>query len=105
MMQSMFKTRGKGEPMVVEGMTIEILTKIRTNMKLKLVNNQNTGKQIEANNALEDEIHFVKFEGFYPTFELSPENMMKGANALATKEFKDWTIVDFDDFLKGNPHL
>jgi hypothetical protein len=106
MMQSVFKSRGKGEPMIIEGMTIEIFTKIRTNLKLNLVAADSTSdKLVPANKHSEDEIHFVKFEGFYPTFELSPENLMKGANALSTKKFRDWTIVDFDNFLNGNPHL
>lgn len=105
MMQSVFKSRGKGEPMIIEGMTIEIFTKIRTNLKLNLVADSTSDKLVPANKHAEDEIHFVKFEGFYPTFELSPENLMKGANALSTKEFRDWTIVDFDNFLNGNPHL
>jgi hypothetical protein len=105
MMGSMFKARGKGEPMVIDGMTIEIFTKIRTNLKLNLASENSSDKLVPANKQMEDEIHFVKFEGFYPTFELSPENLMKGANALSTKEFRDWTIVDFDNYLKGNPHL
>ena len=92
--------------MVIEGMTIEILTRIRTNCKLNLVTPVSEGnssdKLIPNSKTTDDEIHFVKFEGFYPTFELSPESLKKGPLSL---EFKDWTIVDFDDFLKGNTHL
>ena len=100
MMQSMFKSRGSGKPLVIEGLTIEIVTKIRTNYKLNL---KEVDKQlIPKTKEIDDEIHYVKFEGFYPTFELSQESLKNGPLNL---EFRDWTIVDFDDFLKGNNHL
>ena len=50
-------------------MTLEILTKIRTNFKLDLVEQNNS--LVPANKQSDEEIHFVKFEGFYPTFEFS----------------------------------
>jgi len=75
-MQALFKSRGSG-PMVIEGMTIEILTKIRTNYKLNLVTPESptNNKLITKSKQIDDEVHFVKFEGFYPTFELSPESL------------------------------
>ena len=46
--------------MIIEGMTIEIFTKIRTNLKLNLVAADSTSdKLVPANKHSEDEIHFV----------------------------------------------
>ena len=59
-------------------------------------------KLIPASKERDDEIHFVKFEGIYPEFELTLESISKGMTDIG---FKDWTIVDFDDFLKGNHHI
>lgn len=87
--------------MVVEGLTLEIIVKISTNMKLNLIDSAASDKLIPKNKLMDDEIHFVKFEGFYPTFELSPESIKKG---MMNHSFRDWTIVDFDNFLKGNHH-
>lgn len=44
----------------------------------------------------------MKFEGAYPEFEFNPQNLKE---SLTTFNFRDWTIVDFDDKLKGNPHI
>lgn len=103
-MQSIFKSRGSGKPLSIEGMSLEIVAKIRTNYKLNVCDGS-MNKLVTQGKENEDEVHFAKFEGFYPTFELSPENLMKGGAGLGSIEFRDWTIVDFDNFLKGNPHL
>lgn len=104
MFASLFKNQGTGKPMMVSGISIEILVKIRTNLKLDLIgeSSSTTESLIPASRKTDDEIHYVKFEGFYPEFELSPESLKRGMTNL---EFKDWTIVDFDNYLKGNSHL
>ena len=97
------RSQGSGKPAIVDGLTIEVLMKIKTNFKLNLKSSvEGEDKLIPRSKELEDEIHFVKFEGFYPSFELTLEAM---SGAVKNKEFKDWTIVDFDYFLKGNPHI
>lgn len=86
-------------------MTLEIIVKIRTNYKLDIFDSSNSSSLIPTTRTIDDELHFVKFEGFYPTFEFTPETLLKGAGGLGTLEFRDWTIVDFDDYLKGNEHI
>jgi hypothetical protein len=104
-MASLFKQKTKGWPMVVDGMTMEIVVKVRTNYKLDLVDPSSPSTLIPTSKSVDDELHFLRFEGFYPTFEFAPETFMKGPGALDTLQFRDWTIVDFDDYLKGNGHL
>ena len=104
-MAPIFKQKTKGGPMIIEGATMEILVKVRTNYKLDLVESSTSSSLIPSSKLVDDELHFVRFEGCYPAFEFSPEKLMKGPLGLDTLQFRDWTIVDFDDFLKGNGHL
>lgn len=91
----------KGAPPKLEGLTIEMIVKFKTNYKLNLFSK--TGDKLISNkDAKDEEVHFVKFEGMYPEFELSPDALRKSMQNFA---FSDWTIVDFDNFLKGNPHI
>ena len=85
----------------IDGLTIEMIIKFRTNFKLNLFSKD--GSKLISNDAMRDEeVHYVKFEGAYPEFEFSPESLKK---SLSTFNFKDWTIVDFDNYLQGNPHI
>ena len=81
--------------------TIEVVLRITTNYKLNLKNPDGT-KLIPSGKERDEEVHFVKFEGIYPEFELSLESVQK---AMSNVGYRDWTIVDFDNFLKGNDHL
>ena len=90
-------------PLKISGLTIEMIVKFKTNFKLNLLSKSNGGSKLISNDQLRDEeLHFVKFEGAYPEFEFSPDALKK---SLTSFNFRDWTIVDFDDTLKGNPHI
>eukprot|EP00347_Sterkiella_histriomuscorum_P020533 403337441 len=94
--------KGKGNnPLKISGLTIEMIVRFKTNFKLNILN-ENNDKLISNDKARDDELHFVKFEGAYPEFEFSPDSMKK---SLTTFNFRDWTIVDFDNKLLGNPHI
>ena len=86
---------------VLTDFTIETTLKISTNYKLNL-KMPDGSKLIPTGKEYDDEVHFVKFEGMYPEFEVSLESIQKG---MTTSGFSDWTIVDFDNFLQGNNHL
>jgi hypothetical protein len=59
-------------------------------------------KLIPPNQLQDDEVHFAKFEGMFPDFEFSPMAIM---SKMKDMNIKEWTITDFDNFLKGNPHV
>ncbi len=96
------KNDGKSFGFLFKGMTIELIVKITTNYKLNLVEPSGQ-KLILPGNTRDEEVHFVKFEGIYPDFEISRQNM--GRPIGDAYEFKDWTIVDIDNYLKGNSHI
>ena len=67
-MSTIFKQKSSGKGMQIEGLTLELIVKIRTNYKLDLVDSSSSEKNklISKGAEIDDEIHFVKFEGFYP---------------------------------------
>lgn len=81
--------------------TLGLLFKVRTNLKLNLVEADGE-RMIPKNKETDEEVHYVKFEGLNDKFKIDPANLLKTSQQF---EFKDWTITDFDDFLKGNPSL
>ncbi|CDW71076.1 UNKNOWN [Stylonychia lemnae] len=85
----------------ISGINLQLVVKFKTNYKLNLISKEGN-KLISNDQAIDEEIHFVKFEGQYPEFELNAQNLRK---SLEDFNFQDWSIVDFDDFLKGNPHI
>ena len=68
--------KGNGKDLKIDGLTVEMIVKIKTNFKLNLFDKSRN--QIISNNmATNEEVHFVKFEGIYPEFEFSPEALKK----------------------------
>ena len=69
----------------------------------------NGEKLIPAEDKNKSEVHFVVFEGVVDDHVVSFWSLFKTLRVLTKPiEFKpkdnEWKIVDFDDFLKGNPH-
>lgn len=63
-------------------------------------------------NAEDKEVHFLKIEAEVEKFELGLQAITKLFQRVRNKEFgmsslnfQDWTIIDFDNCLKGNPHI
>lgn len=66
-MQSIIKKKEGGTS--IKGLTLSILCKIRTNYKLNMTANPKHGpreRSIIKANEIDDELHFVRFEGVYP---------------------------------------
>ena len=87
-------------------LTFEMLVKIETNLKLNLI--EPDGKSLIPENKTEkDEVHFLKFEANLQTLDVSLGQIFRLLREFLGEpnfEFKDWTITDIDNHLKGNPH-
>ena len=74
------------------------------------VRDKATGKLLLQPGELpEKEVHFLLMEGIVGTANLAESiwnarSLFQYGTPNAANEVKDWTIVDFDNFLKGNPH-
>jgi len=101
-MQNLISAKKESRGIVLKDVNLEMLLKVKTNLKLNAINPATKEHLISSKDQSSDEIHFVKFEGRYPEFELSAESIRNRKNQI---EFSEWTIVDFDNFLKGNPHV
>ena len=84
-----------------------MVLKVKTNLKLNLSAHDNPlAKMIGPTKIRDEEIHFIRMEGRYPKIEISlAELIWKKNTQRKFTDFEDWTITDFDDFLKGNPHV
>ena len=61
----------------LKGLNIEMIVKFRTNYKLNIISKEGR-KLISNDESGDEEVHFVKFEGQYPEFELNRESIKKG---------------------------
>ena len=80
-----------------EGMTLELDLRIKSNLKLSLLNKN--GKVNQVNDPKSEEIHFIKFEGVMPRRTKEEKQFLR-----QLWDFENWTITDFDNYLEGNPH-
>jgi len=88
---------------MIKNVTLEVLVRIKTNIKLTLSSlDPKTKEIIYMGTKHENEFHFVKFEGCLPPIEMSMDAIKKIAQNF---EISDWTITDFDNCLQGNPHI
>jgi len=103
---SMFFGKGQTEgskPIKIESLTIEILVRFKTNLKLALAGvDDQTRETVYLGSVRDEEYHFVKFEGCLPPVEMTLDAIKKLAMNM---EIEDWTITDFDNCLEGNPHI
>ena len=77
-------------------------------MKLNLINEKEESL-IQKNKIAQKEYHFFKFESEMKKIQISWKNVFTLANAIGNMEKLDfepnWTLVDIDNHLKGNPHI
>lgn len=99
-----FNNKSSGDkPLKIDGVTLEVLVRFRTNLKLALSGvDQKTQETVYMGQKRDEEFHFVKFEGCLPAVEMSTDAIKKIAENF---EIHDWTITDFDNCLQGNPHV
>ena len=86
--------------------TCEMLIKIETNLKLNLIDTQGRSF-IPESEWTDDEIHYLKFESLVQNFDVSIRQVLKLLKTFIREpelEFQEWTIIDLDNHLKGNPH-
>ena len=87
----------------IENVTFEVLIAIHSNLILCYADDLS----IYQNNKELKEIHFVKFEGTLPKFEIDVKKLAIGE--LWPKGYKmeaeEYTITDIDGFLNGNPNI
>jgi hypothetical protein len=87
----------------IENVTFEVLLAVHSNIILCYADDLNI---YQKNHELK-EIHFLKFEGTLPKFELDMAKLAIGE--LWPKDYKfeaeEYNITDFDGFLKGNLHV
>jgi hypothetical protein len=77
-------------------------------MKLNLVNDKGESL-IQKDKLASKEYHFFKFESEMKKVQISWKNVFTLAKAIGDMEKLDfepnWTLVDIDNHLKGNPHI
>jgi hypothetical protein len=93
----------KGARNMLQMLNIDLVLRVRTNLKLCLIESDGT-KSVPANKLREEEVHFIRIEGKYPS-HMVDILMKRNIGDKKLSDFEDWTITDFDDFLKGNPHV
>jgi hypothetical protein len=87
----------------MEGVTIEVLVRFCTRTKVAVKGyDPDTEESYYLGQNRDEEYHFVKFEGSLPPIEINLEKMKEIAKNMV---IEDWTITDFDNCLKGNPHI
>ena len=95
--------KNEKQPLMINNITLEVLVRIRSNLKLVLGTlDQKTKETLYMGAPQENEFHFLKFEGCLPPIEMSLDAIRKAAQNF---ELSDWTITDFDNCLDGNPHV
>ena len=92
---------------------VTLKLRIETNIKLNLQTmeglplidtNSKDGNGHEADST---EVHLMQFEAVTDRFNLKFPSIIKEmwhSRMKAHLEFQDWTLVDFDNNLSGNPH-
>ena len=85
--------------------------RIETNLKLNMLHTDSEERFIkEERRLLKPEVHFLTMEGSIGTVNTaSMTDMVKDVRSFSNIEtditVTNWTIVDFDNYLKGNPHI
>ena len=87
---------------------LQLTIKVTSDLSLYLVDEESQEKY--PVNKPAQEVHFLKMEGLIGSVNIR-ESFWNFKQLLPKLEpnphhpVSDWTIVDFDDFLKGNPHI
>lgn len=87
-------------------MNVEMVLKIKTNLKLNIIDPHGNAL-IHPDDYSDEEIHFVRFESVFNEIEMNFSALMNIRNKLNNPdiEFESWTITDFDRFLFDNSHV
>ena len=89
--------------------TFEVLLRFKSKVKVGVTSvDEWTKDTLYLGNLRDSEYHFVRFEGAMPPIELDMSMLKGNPQGIFQKrslDLEDWTITDFDDCLKGNPHL
>ena len=86
---------------------LQLMVRIQSNLGLRLVDTKTQEKYPQA--VFGKEVHYLKMEGVLSTADLrksiwNMREIFKTVDVDPEAEVSDWTIVDFDNFLRGNPH-
>ena len=96
---------------------LQLMVKVETNLSLAIRDLHNQERfppaavdSTDFESEVPKEVHFLKMEGLLGTADVSASmfnyrQLSKYVDTDASVPVSDWTIVDFDDFLKGNPHV
>ena len=79
-------------------LNFEMLLRIETNLKLNIID-RNGKSLIENNDKLDEEVHFLRFESVYSTYEINLKSLWRLAKESMGKidlQFSNWTITDID---------
>ena len=85
--------------------------RIETNLKLNMLHTDSEERFIkEERRLLKPEVHFLTMEGSIGTVNTaSMTDMVKDVRSFSHIDtditVTNWTIVDFDNYLNGNPHI
>ena len=85
--------------------------RIETNLKLNMLHTDSEERFIkEERRLMKPEVHFLTMEGSIGTVNTaSMTDMVKDVRSFSNIDtditVTNWTIVDFDNYLKGNPHI
>lgn len=81
---------------------LQLLVRVESNLKLNIFDNESEERFMKSDQISQNEIHFLLMEGIIGGIEA--EEITSG-HFDTSRHIKDWTVVDIDHFLKGNPHV
>ena len=88
---------------------LQLMVKVKTTFSLQLLDLKSLEKYPKHDEG-QEEFHFLKMEGVLGSADIRQSFWnFREIHGLLTPDPKnvvtDWTIVDFDNFLRGNPHI
>lgn len=91
---------------------IQLMMRIETNLKLNLINHKDESMLSEKQRN-DKEFHFLYIESEILKLEFDFRNPLNFLNAKqpnleelsGLESFGNWTLIDFDNCLEGNPHV
>ena len=87
---------------------LQLMVKIKSNLGLQIVDKSSGEKMLPDKDP--SEVHFLKMEGVLGSADISKsiwsfKSLFDLMMPSAKNSVSDWTLVDFDHFLRGNPHI
>ena len=87
-------------------MVMRLIIKLTTPVKLNLINK--SGQElITGVETLDKEVHYLQMEGIHMEYTVGLKAFAELFKMFRKRSLvlKNWTITDFDDYLKGNTML